>query len=226
MKEAMRRDELGERLQLDFKSELITPPVAPRLEGCFLWCALIRVIPLCRGHETCYSQNGRHYSPCKGCSEPYKNVTISFPYPCSPSYTPTHSTPTPQLVDLPTIVECHKTIDSKTLYKTGNISQMLVCSHDPPDTAAVTNLEEMSTSQQKEYLKKFTHNHGCGWGLGAWLVHVGGWVGMECGYVVVKLETFAGEIIFRIAVKVFAKRGNVCDVGGCSIVSMAHQLVL
>ena len=91
VKEAMRRDELGERLQLDFKSELITPPVAHRLEGCFLWCALIRVIPLCRGHETCYSQNGRHHSPCKGCSEPYKNVTISFPYPCSPSYTHTHT---------------------------------------------------------------------------------------------------------------------------------------
>ena len=61
--------------------------------------------------------------------------------PAHPPYTPTHSTPTPQLVDLPTIVECHKTIDSKTLYKTGNISQMLVCSHDPPDTAAVTNLD-------------------------------------------------------------------------------------
>lgn len=77
-----------------------------------------------------------------------------------------------QLVDLPTVVECHKTLDNKTLYKTGNISQMLICTHELPDTASVTNLEELPSSQQKEYLKKFTYNHGCGWSQGAGSEHV------------------------------------------------------
>lgn len=71
-----------------------------------------------------------------------------------------HITLPPQLVDLPTVVECHKTLDNKTLYKAGDISQMLVCSQEPPDTAAVTNITELPTAQQKEYLKKFTYNHG------------------------------------------------------------------
>ena len=65
-----------------------------------------------------------------------------------------------QLVDLPTVVECHKTLDNKTLYKTGDISQMLICTHDPPDTASITNVGELPTAQQKDYIKKLTCNHG------------------------------------------------------------------
>merc|ERR1712013_746639 len=34
---------------------------------------------------------------------------------------------TSRLVDLPTIIESHKTIDSKTFYKTADICQMLIC---------------------------------------------------------------------------------------------------
>jgi len=34
---------------------------------------------------------------------------------------------TSKLVDMPTILETHKTIDSKTMYKTADISQMLIC---------------------------------------------------------------------------------------------------
>jgi transcription initiation factor TFIID subunit 7 len=101
VKEAMRRDELGEMLQLDFKKDMRHATV--KVDG----------------------------------------TTLSA-----------------KLVDLPTVVECHKTIESRTLYKTGNISQVLVCSRSPLETAAVSNIEELPTSQQKEYLKKFTFNHG------------------------------------------------------------------
>jgi transcription initiation factor TFIID subunit 7 len=103
VKEATRRDELGEMLQLEFKKDM-------------------------------------------------RHATVNVD----------GTTLSAKLVDLPTVVECHKTIDSKTLYKTGNISQVLVCSHDPLETAAASNVEELPTSQQKEYLKKFTFNHGRG----------------------------------------------------------------
>ena len=45
-----------------------------------------------------------------------------------------------KLVDLPTIIESHKTIDKKTLYKTADIGQLLICkegefSGDEQDTS-------------------------------------------------------------------------------------------
>ena len=90
-------------------------------------------------------------------------------------------------MDLPTIVECHKTLDNKTLYKTGDISQMLICSHEPPDTASVSNLEELPTTQQKEYLKKFTYSHGREYGT-----QTGGWSGSQSG---LEFRLTAAEII-------------------------------
>ena len=72
---------------------------------------------------------------------------------------PNKYAPPPQVVDLPCIIESHKTLDKKTIYKTGDISQMLVCSRDPLDTP-VENVEELPHSQRKEYLKRFTTNHG------------------------------------------------------------------
>lgn len=46
-----------------------------------------------------------------------------------------------KIVDLPTIIESHKTLDSKNFYKTADICQMMVCKEEeednepPPDEA-------------------------------------------------------------------------------------------
>lgn len=68
-----------------------------------------------------------------------------------------------QLIDLPTIIESYKTLDNKNLYKTGDISQMLVCSDDP-DTysppAKGASIDDMTASRKKELYKTFISNHG------------------------------------------------------------------
>ncbi|XP_078682804.1 transcription initiation factor TFIID subunit 7-like isoform X1 [Branchiostoma floridae x Branchiostoma belcheri] len=62
-----------------------------------------------------------------------------------------------KLVDLPCVIESHKTIDKKTLYKTNDICQMLVCSTEDQDAKE----EEVDdTTQKKDKDKKFLHNHG------------------------------------------------------------------
>ena len=70
-----------------------------------------------------------------------------------------------QLVDLPCIIESYKTLDSKTLYKTGDISQMLICAVDVDqlDLPATEgeSLDEMTATKRKELSKKFFYNHGC-----------------------------------------------------------------
>lgn len=35
-----------------------------------------------------------------------------------------------KIVDLPAIVECHKTLDKKNFYKTADISQMMICKEE------------------------------------------------------------------------------------------------
>ena len=68
-----------------------------------------------------------------------------------------------KLVDLPTVIESHKTLDRKVLYKTGDISQMIVCSSDslPQDqTEERVNLDEMTAAKKKELYKQFLSNHG------------------------------------------------------------------
>ncbi|CAH1267695.1 TAF7 [Branchiostoma lanceolatum] len=62
-----------------------------------------------------------------------------------------------KLVDLPCVVESHKTIDKKTLYKTNDICQMLVCSTEDQD-AKEEEVEE--STQKKDKDKKFLYNHG------------------------------------------------------------------
>ena len=62
-------------------------------------------------------------------------------------------------------MESYKTLDGKTLYKTGDISQMLVCATDIdqldlPNTDG-ESLDEMTASKRKELSKKFVWNHGC-----------------------------------------------------------------
>ena len=44
------------------------------------------------------------------------------------AHTHTHTHTHTQLVDLPCLTECHKTLDKRTVYKTGDVSQILVCS--------------------------------------------------------------------------------------------------
>eukprot|EP00058_Branchiostoma_floridae_P026239 XP_002611729.1 hypothetical protein BRAFLDRAFT_128732 [Branchiostoma floridae] len=62
-----------------------------------------------------------------------------------------------KLVDLPCVLESHKTIDKKTLYKTNDICQMLVCSTEDQDAKE----EEVDEStQKKDKDKKFLYNHG------------------------------------------------------------------
>ena len=66
-------------------------------------------------------------------------------------------------MDLPCIIESYKTLDRKTLYKTGDISQMLVCAREPEELDLPTervNVEEMTAAKRKEMYKKFIWNHG------------------------------------------------------------------
>ena len=62
-------------------------------------------------------------------------------------------------------MESYKTLDGKTLFKTGDISQMLVCATDMdnldlPSTDG-ESLDEMTATKRKELSKKFIWNHGC-----------------------------------------------------------------
>lgn len=64
-----------------------------------------------------------------------------------------------KLVDLPCIVESHKTFDKKTMWKTADISQMLVCTKDPlPLTDEEDKPQRKSLNEKVD--KKFIWNHG------------------------------------------------------------------
>ena len=66
-------------------------------------------------------------------------------------------------MDLPTIIETQKTLDNKVLYKTGDISQMVVCSPDDMvdvEKEGSVNVNEMTAAKKKELYKKFLSNHG------------------------------------------------------------------
>ncbi|PFX29969.1 transcription initiation factor TFIID subunit 7-like isoform X1 [Stylophora pistillata] len=58
-----------------------------------------------------------------------------------------------KLVDLPCIIESHKTVDNRSLYKTADICQMLVCCEDDNQT------DDEDISPKKES-KRFIWNHG------------------------------------------------------------------
>merc|ERR1712156_521784 len=65
-----------------------------------------------------------------------------------------------KLVDLPTIMESHKTIDRKTLYKTADICQLLICREgDDPSDDEVQSDEEKKKDPNKVD-KKFVYPHG------------------------------------------------------------------
>ncbi|XP_030066146.1 transcription initiation factor TFIID subunit 7-like isoform X2 [Microcaecilia unicolor] len=70
-----------------------------------------------------------------------------------------------KLVDLPCIIECLKTIDKKTFYKTADICQMLVCTVDgdlypPVEEPSGTTDPKSSKKKDKDREKKFIWNHG------------------------------------------------------------------
>ncbi len=64
-----------------------------------------------------------------------------------------------KLVDLPTIVESHKTIDKKTLYKTADICQILICKEGEPSDDEIPEEEEKKKDPNKVD-KKFVYPHG------------------------------------------------------------------
>lgn len=60
-------------------------------------------------------------------------------------------------VDLPTIIESHKTIDKKSFYKTADICQMLMCSEDPypvtpEDESPLKNKKKDPNKVEKKFL--------------------------------------------------------------------------
>ncbi|XP_061542708.1 transcription initiation factor TFIID subunit 7 [Phycodurus eques] len=68
-----------------------------------------------------------------------------------------------KLVDLPCIIESLKTVDKKTLYKTADICQMLVCTLDGdlyPPLEEPTGTDPKTKKKDKDKDKKFIWNHG------------------------------------------------------------------
>uniref|UniRef100_A0A6P8IDU8 Transcription initiation factor TFIID subunit 7-like n=1 Tax=Actinia tenebrosa TaxID=6105 RepID=A0A6P8IDU8_ACTTE len=59
-----------------------------------------------------------------------------------------------KLVDLPCLIESHKTLDCKSFYKTADVCQLLVCSNGDHDSP------EDENKHHKKESKKFIWNHG------------------------------------------------------------------
>merc|ERR1711935_151958 len=65
-----------------------------------------------------------------------------------------------KLVELPTVIESHKTIDRKTMYKTADICQVLICKEgDDPSDEEIQSDEEKKKDLNKVD-KKFVYTHG------------------------------------------------------------------
>ncbi|XP_021360235.1 transcription initiation factor TFIID subunit 7-like isoform X2 [Mizuhopecten yessoensis] len=63
-----------------------------------------------------------------------------------------------KLMDLPCIIESHKTVDMKTFYKTADISQILICSYTDEETSQDEN--ESPKKKEKDKNKKYHYPHG------------------------------------------------------------------
>ncbi|XP_065884676.1 transcription initiation factor TFIID subunit 7-like [Dysidea avara] len=59
-----------------------------------------------------------------------------------------------KLMDLPCIIESHKTLDKKSLYKTGDICQIMICSHTDDGG------DETERPHKKDHYKRYQLNHG------------------------------------------------------------------
>ena len=68
-----------------------------------------------------------------------------------------------KLFDLPTVVESWKTFDKKSLWKTGNMSQILICRHPDDPVSSSSEEENMVTDYFKRHqqaAKKYKYPHG------------------------------------------------------------------
>lgn len=63
-----------------------------------------------------------------------------------------------RIVDLPCIVECQKTVDNKTFYKSGDICQMLLVAETPLE-AEDANRSQLIRKEKNDH-KKYVHSHG------------------------------------------------------------------
>ena len=64
-----------------------------------------------------------------------------------------------KVVDLPCAVDVNKTLDKKTLYKSGNIGQMVICSEDPLDLP-VDNSNDLTLKQRNQLQRRYQYKHG------------------------------------------------------------------
>eukprot|EP00092_Neocalanus_flemingeri_P037261 GFUD01040582.1.p1 GENE.GFUD01040582.1~~GFUD01040582.1.p1 ORF type:complete len:384 (+),score=135.15 GFUD01040582.1:53-1204(+) len=70
---------------------------------------------------------------------------------------------TSRLVDMPTIIESHKTIDNKTFYKTADICQLLICKEGEDfDDEEDTNSPVKKKKDPNKVDKKYLYPHGIG----------------------------------------------------------------
>lgn len=67
-----------------------------------------------------------------------------------------------KFMDLPTIIESHKSIDNKTLYKTADICQILICKEGDPSEDESTEQPEVAKKKKDSMKvdKKFIFPHG------------------------------------------------------------------
>ncbi|XP_033119916.1 transcription initiation factor TFIID subunit 7-like [Anneissia japonica] len=65
-----------------------------------------------------------------------------------------------KLVDIPTILESYKTVDKKTVFKTADICQMLVCSNEGDDSGSGREEKPSPHKNTGKVDKKFLWNHG------------------------------------------------------------------
>jgi TATA-binding protein-associated factor Taf7 len=64
-----------------------------------------------------------------------------------------------KIVDLPTIIECHKTLDKKTFYKTADICQMMICKEEVDGDVSESETTSGKTNAVGKD-KKFLYPHG------------------------------------------------------------------
>lgn len=57
-----------------------------------------------------------------------------------------------KVVDLPSIIECHKTLDRKTFYKTADICQMMICKEEEEAQEPENESPKKSDKRDRKYL--------------------------------------------------------------------------
>lgn len=65
-----------------------------------------------------------------------------------------------KLVDLPTIMETHKTIDRKTIYKTADVCQLLICKEGEQSDEDEDEAQKQPKKDPNKVDKKFLYPHG------------------------------------------------------------------